>query len=143
EYQSRISGPFLDRMDLFIGVPAVSAGDMLLNGPREDSAEVRARVQIARDRQAARYRKIGLKNVTLNAHAPQSVLEEVCGMQAEANQVLYDAVEKMRLTARGLTRTLRVSRTLADLAGEKKVQRPQLAEALSYRLLHDRRAIAA
>ncbi len=143
EYQSRISGPFLDRMDLFIDVPAVSANDMLLPAPREGSAEVAGRVQNARRLQAERYRAFGLKNVSLNAHAPQSVIEEACGMDADANKLLHEAAEKIRLSARGLTRVMRVSRTLSDLAGEEKVTRPYLAEALSYRLLHDRRALAA
>lgn len=143
EYQSRISGPFLDRMDIFIEVPAVTASDMLLQTPAEGSKTVAARVAQAREIQAGRYKARGIGNVTLNAQAPHHLLDEVCSMDSAARQLLHQAAEKMRLSARGLTRVMRVARTLADLEQAEAVTATHLGEALSYRLMHDRRLAAA
>jgi magnesium chelatase family protein len=135
EYQGRLSGPFLDRIDLMIEVPAVSAGDLLLPAASESSATVAERVARARAVQTARYAAL---DVATNARAPHKVIEEAAGADAAGVSLLRDAAEKMRLSARGLTRVLRVARTLADLDGAEKVGRLHLAEALSYRLLVDR-----
>ncbi len=143
EYQSRISGPFLDRMDLFIDVPAVSASDMLTARARESSADVLTRVEAARQRQIARYANLGLKNIRLNTHAPQNILEEVCAFDSDSQKLLYEAAEKMHLSARGLTRVMRVARTLADLEESETASKLHLAEALSYRLHQDSRRRAA
>jgi magnesium chelatase family protein len=135
DYQARISGPLMDRIDLRIEVPAVTAADLILPPPAEGSAEVAARVAAARDIQLARYADAGLPNVRTNAEAPASVLEEIAKPDAQGQKLLRDAAETMRLSARGYHRVLRVARTLADLDGADKIGRLHLAEALSYRAL--------
>ena len=137
DYQARISGPLMDRIDLRIEVPAVTAADLILPPPAEGSAEVAARVAAARDIQRARYVAAGLPQVRTNAEAPASVLETVAQPDAQGSKLLRDAAETMRLSARGYHRVLRVARTLADLDGADKVGRVHLAEALSYRALAD------
>ncbi|MEY9390476.1 Mg chelatase-like protein [Bradyrhizobium japonicum] len=134
DYQARI-GPLMDRIDLRIEVPAVTAADLILPPPAEGSAEVAARVAAARDIQLARYADAGLPHVRTNAEAPASVLEDVAKPDAQGAKLLRDAAETMRLSARGYHRVLRVARTLADLDGADKIGRLHLAEALSYRAL--------
>jgi len=135
DYQARISGPLMDRIDLRIEVPAVTATDLILPPPAEGSAEVAARVAAARDVQMARYAAAGLPHIRTNAEAPASVLETIAQPDAQGLKLLRDAAETMRLSARGYHRVLRVARTLADLDGAEKIGRLHLAEALSYRVL--------
>lgn len=133
QYQARLSGPLLDRIDLSIGVPAVSAADLILPAPAEGSAEVAVRVAAARTAQTRRYSALGLGPGTTNASAPAASLETVAALDADALAFLRQASERMRLSARGYHRVLRVARTLADLEGRSAIGRGQLAEALSYR----------
>jgi magnesium chelatase family protein len=135
DYQMRISGPLMDRIDLRIEVPAVTAADLILPPPSEGSAEVAARVAAARDLQLARYADAGLPHIRTNAEAPASLLETIAQPDAQGQKLLRDAAETMKLTARGYHRVLRVARTLADLDGADKIGRLHLAEALSYRAL--------
>ncbi|MET3911942.1 Mg chelatase-like protein [Bradyrhizobium sp. S3.3.6] len=135
DYQARISGPLMDRIDLRIEVPAVTAADLILPPAAEGSAEVAARVAAARDIQLKRYADAGLPQVRTNAEAPASVLEDIAKPDAQGQKLLRDAAETMRLSARGYHRVLRVARTLADLDGADKIGRLHLAEALSYRAL--------
>jgi magnesium chelatase family protein len=137
DYQSRLSGPLLDRIDLHIEVPGVSASDLILPPPSEGSREVAARVARARDIQTARYAALGLEGVRTNAQANGPALEEVAQCDGGGLKLLRDAADAMRLSARGYHRVLRVARTLADLDGADKVGRVHLAEALSYRALAD------
>lgn len=137
DYQMRISGPLLDRIDLRIEVPAVTASDLILPPSSEGSAEVGARVAAARGIQAARYAALGFSNVRTNAEAPAAALEDIAQPDAQGLKLLRDAAESMRLSARGYHRVLRVARTLADLDGAAKIGRLHLAEALSYRALAD------
>jgi magnesium chelatase family protein len=137
EYQTRLSGPLLDRIDLHIEVPAVTASDLILPPPSEGSREVAARVARARDLQAERYAALGLSNVHTNAQANGPVLEQVARADGAGLSLLRDAADAMRLSARGYHRVLRVARTLADLDGAENVGRIHLAEALSYRALAD------
>jgi magnesium chelatase family protein len=132
DYQSKISGPLLDRIDLHVEVPAVSASDLTLPPPAEGSAQVAARVATARDVQRARYAKVD-NGPRTNAEADGALLEEVAAPDAEGRKLLTDAAERMRLTARGYHRTLRVARTLADLDGSPRVRRLHIAEALAWR----------
>jgi magnesium chelatase family protein len=137
DYQGRLSGPLLDRIDLHIEVPAVTAADLILPPPSEGSREVAARVARARDIQTERYAALGLPNVRSNAQAQGPVLEEVARADGTGLALLRDAADSMHLSARGYHRVLRVARTLADLDAASKVGRVHLAEALSYRALAD------
>ena len=135
DYQTRISGPLLDRIDLRIEVAAVTAADLILPPPTEGSAEVAARVAAAGAIQAKRYGELGLPQVRTNAEAPSSILEDVAKPDATGLKLLREAAETMKLSARGYHRVLRVARTLADLDKADRVGRLHLAEALSYRAL--------
>ena len=137
EYQGRLSGPLIDRIDLHIEVPAVTAADLILPAPAEGSREVGARVANARDVQSARYAALGLPGIRTNAQASGPVLEQVAKLDAAGMTLIRDAADAMRLSARGYHRVLRVARTLADLDGAEKIGRVHLAEALSYRALAD------
>jgi magnesium chelatase family protein len=143
QYQARLSGPLLDRIDLVIEVPAVTAADLILPAPAEGSAEVAARVAAARALQTARYAALGVEGVSTNAACPAPLLEQVAQPDRDGLALIREAADKMRLSARGFHRVLKVARTLADLDGEERVRRIHLAEALSYRAQGDRRSAAA
>jgi magnesium chelatase family protein len=143
DYQGRLSGPLLDRIDLHIEVPAVTAADLILPPPREGSREVAERVARARAIQIERYEAIGLPHIRTNSAAQGPVLEDVAKPDAAGLTLLRDAADAMRLSARGYHRVLRVARTLADLDGADMVGRLHLAEALSYRALADEARRAA
>jgi magnesium chelatase family protein len=137
EYQGRLSGPLIDRIDLHIEVPAVTTADLLLPAPAEGSREVAARVARARAVQAARYEALGLAAIRVNAQAHGPALEDVAKLDRAGLALIRDAADAMRLSARGYHRVLRVARTLADLDGAETIGRVHLAEALSYRALAD------
>ena len=130
DYQAKVSGPLLDRIDLHVEVNAVSAADLVLPPPAEGSAEVAARVAYARAVQAARFADHGART---NAEADGDLLEAVATPDEPGRQLLAQAAAAMRMSARGYTRVLRVARTIADLAGSEGVGRVHVAEALSYR----------
>jgi magnesium chelatase family protein len=119
DYQMRISGPRIDRIE----VPAVTAADLILPPPAEGSAEVAARVAAARQIQVARYVAAGLPHLRTNAEAPAALLDEIAKPDAQGQKLLRDAAETMRLSTRGYHRVLRVARTLADLDHAEKVGR--------------------
>lgn len=133
EYQSKISGPLMDRIDIHVDVPAVSAADLSLPPPSEGSEAVAARVMAARDVQRTRYERAGLRS---NAEVEGQLLDEVAAPDNAGKQLLAQAAEAMRLTARGYHRVLRVARTIADLESSESVRRPHVAEALSFRRLN-------
>lgn len=135
DYQGRVSGPFLDRIDIRVDVPAVTAADMMAPVDRaESSAAVAERVALARDRQRARYAALDQPAVLTNAAASSSLIESVVNPDRDSQTLLLQAAERFNLSARAYHRVLKVARTLADLGGMDKVARPHIAEALSYRL---------
>lgn len=133
DYQSRISGPLLDRMDIQIELPAVRAIDLSLPTPKESSADIAKKVAAARQVQRERFSQLGLDHLRTNAQADGKVLEEIATPDAAGLSLLQDAAEAMNLSARGYHRVLRVARTLADLEGQTEVSRMNIAEAISYR----------
>ena len=144
DYQARISGPMLDRIDLVIEVGAVSAADLCLPPPIEGSADVRARVVEAREIQIDRYARDGTTDSLCNARASAGALEAEAQPDADGLALLRSAATQMNLTARGFHRTLKVARTLADLGRSETIKRDHIAEALSYRMeLRDADQIAA
>lgn len=133
EYQARLSGPFLDRIDMQIEVAGLPASELVLPSPREGSAEVRARVIAARERQRERFKARGDDKTRTNAACSGRILEEIAMPDGAGLVLLRQATEVLGLSARGFHRTLKVARTLADLAGVEGVARVHIAEALSYR----------
>jgi len=134
DYQSRISGPLFDRIDLVIDVPAVSPADLLLPPAAESSADIAGRVAAARTCQARRYAGLSAgRRIRTNAEADGAVLDEAAAPDSEGNSLLARAADRLRLSARGHHRVLRVARTLADLEGAGRVGRRHIAEALIYR----------
>ena len=133
DYQARISGPLLDRMDIQIELPAVKASDLTLPPPKESSADVTQRIAAARDIQRQRFQRLGQSALRTNAQADGSLLEQIAVPDAQGMKLLRDAADAMHLSARGYHRVLRVARTLADLDTKESVSRLHVAEALSYR----------
>jgi magnesium chelatase family protein len=134
DYQGRLSGPLLDRIDLHIDVPAVAPADLALPTAAEGSAEVASRVATARARQAARYAGLAVeRRIRTNAEADGALLDEVATPEPAGRALLTRAAERLRLSARAYHRVLRVARTLADLDGASAIGRRHVAEALSYR----------
>jgi magnesium chelatase family protein len=133
EYQARLSGPLLDRLDIQIELPPVKPSDLTLPTPKEASVDIAARVGAARSRQITRYRELGFPQIRNNAQVDGELLERLARPDPPGLELLREAADTMNLSARGFHRVLRVARTLADLAGRETVNRLDVAEALSYR----------
>ncbi len=133
QYRARLSGPFLDRIDLAIEVPAVRASDLIAPTKGEASARVKHRVTAARALQNARYAEKTWVGAALNAVCPAAHIDAVMALDADGIALLRAASDSMRLSARAYHRVLKVARTIADLDGSDRVRRIHLAEALSYR----------
>lgn len=132
DYLGRISGPLMDRFDLRLEVPPVAFSDLDLPASGASSQTVAARVAAARNVQTNRYGSA--PDLRQNADAEGTLLEEVATPDTEGRDLLIRAAERFGLSARGYHRVLRVARTIADLEGVENVQRPHVAEALSFRL---------
>ena len=128
DYQMRLSGPLLDRMDITIEVMPIAPAELARAPAGETSAAVAARVQAARSAQRARYGADGPPN---NAEASLALLQQ--GLEAEAATLLETAATRLALSSRGQVRSLRVARSIADLAGSATIRRAHIAEALAFR----------
>jgi len=134
DYQSKISGPVFDRIDMIVEVPRVTTEVLALPPPAEGTAEVAARVAACRAVQKARLKEQSTgARARLNADLSGSLLDRLGTPNADGQGLLQRAAERLQLSARGYHRTLKVARTIADLEGSTSVRRPHVAEALSYR----------
>ena len=130
-YQRRVSGPLLDRIDLHIQVPRQDFATLRLDGKlAENSASIRDRVVQARATQEQRFAQ---HHNRTNAHMSQALLTKYCQVDAASQALLRQAVDQLHLSARGYVRVLKVSRTIADLAGSEGILLAHVAEALQYR----------
>lgn len=133
-YQSKISGPLLDRVDLHVDVPALGL-DEITDEPEagENSAQIRERVVLARERQQKRFEDI--PGLFENGQMNVKQIKAYCSLTFEGKNLLRQAIKKLGFSARAYDRVLRVARTIADLAGEAQIQPSHVAEAISYRVL--------
>ena len=130
QYLGKLSGPMLDRIDLFAQVPPLEFENLADRAPGESSAAIRARVLQARQRQQERF---GPRGPACNGAMGQKELRQCCALDAEGQALMKGAYEHMGLTARSYDRILRVARTIADLDGAETIQSHHLAEAIQYR----------
>ena len=131
-YLSRISGPLLDRIDIHIDVPRVPRRDLMAGREGEPSAEIRRRVLAAR---AAQTHRFGRASITTTAQMGTRQVKRHCVLQPDAQSLLAQAMDELHLSARAYTKVLKVSRTLADLAGAADISIEHIAEAIQYRSL--------
>lgn len=131
-YLARISGPLLDRIDIHIEVPRLKNEELLQPGQGEPSQAIRARVQQARQLQSQRFAGTP---VFTNAAMTSRQTRTFCRVEAGAEQLLQTAITRLGLSARAYDRVLKLSRTIADLAGEETIGVAHIAEAIQYRSL--------
>jgi len=132
QYQAKISGPLLDRIDLHIEVPSVKYRALTGKEEGESSTLIRQRVDAARERQIKRF---GNSGVVTNARMTEKQIRSFCNIDEESHQLMEMAIEKLGLSARAMNRILKVSRTIADLEGNEKIGPAHVAEAIQYRSL--------
>ena len=133
KYLGRISGPMLDRLDIHVEVPPVKYDELQGRGAKEEtSAEIKARVDMARKIQSKRYEK---ENITCNARLTPSMLKKYCQLSPEAENILEAAFKTMGLSGRAYDRLLKVSRTLADLEASENIEASHIAQAIQLRSL--------
>jgi magnesium chelatase family protein len=130
KYQERLSGPLLDRIDMYIEVPSLEFEELRDRPSAEPSAAIRARVNTARTLQQKRYAGTGTE---CNAYIGSKMLDKYCALDPAGEKLMKDAYDRLGLTARSYDRILRVARTIADLAGCDRLERKHLAEAIQYR----------
>ena len=129
-YGKRISGPLLDRIDIFVEVPSVEYEKLAAPSGGESSAKVRERTELARATQSARFGDSGL--LTNSEMGPNEVYQ-FCKMDEQATNLVRTAMTRMHLSARVYHRLLKLSRTVADLSGDEMINASHVSEALTYR----------
>lgn len=131
KYQKRLSGPILDRLDIFVDVPAVKTKDLVSLPLGESSGQIRKRVQKARDLQQKRYKT---KAIVSNSEMNSKLVKEICGLDDECQKLISAAINRFQISARGYVRILKVARTIADLDGSENIKTNHIAEAIQYRV---------
>lgn len=129
-YQKKISGPLLDRIDLYVDVPRVKYEKLISKNNAEKSADIKERVQKAREIQEKRFKKIP---ITCNSEMSNKELKEYCMLDLKSQELVKVAVNQMNFSARGFNRILKLARTIADLANEENINSEHIAEAIQYR----------
>ena len=134
-YRRKLSGPLLDRIDLYVNVPPVETekltADSRVKKFLEPSAQIQARVVAARKRQTKRFRELPIET---NAEMNNKLIRRFCSLTNEAEQLLKQAISQFDLSARAYFRVIKAAQTIADLAGEEKISPAHIAEALQYRI---------
>lgn len=131
-YQKRLSGPILDRIDIFLNVPAVKTSELVELPSGESSETIRKRVQKARDKQHKRLAKMKL---VCNSEMSTKQVKEICTLNNETKKLVATAINKFQISARGYVRILKVARTIADLEGSLEIKPNHVAEAIQYRVM--------
>lgn len=131
KYQKRLSGPILDRLDIFVDVPAVKTKDLVNLPFGESSSSIRKRVQKARNRQQSRYKN---KAIVSNSEMNSRLVKEICVLDEDCQKLISAAINRFQISARGYVRILKVARTIADLEGSEKIKTNHTAEAIQYRV---------
>ncbi|QOL19381.1 YifB family Mg chelatase-like AAA ATPase [Candidatus Bodocaedibacter vickermanii] len=134
EYQSKISGPLMDRIDLKVYMKAVDLDVFRDKASAESSAVVKTRIMNARNYQQQRLSTLGIP-VSVNANLSQKHMETACALSTDVESFCFDTAQKLSLSARGLFRTLKVARTIADLDESAEIQKKHISEAFAYRLI--------
>ncbi|MGH7585497.1 MAG: ATP-binding protein, partial [Gemmatimonadales bacterium] len=146
KYRARVSGPLLDRIDIHLAVPAVAWRDLTGDEAGEPSAAIRARVESARARQRERFAERAptprYTGVHCNAHLGSRLLRRHCRTTPAGEELLRTAVTRLGLSARAYHRVLKISRTIADLAGSEGLEPAHIGEAIQYRTLDRTREAA-
>jgi magnesium chelatase family protein len=132
-YQGRMSGPLIDRVDIHLDVRRVPFQKLASLDGGESSATIRARVIAARKVQAERFKPLGKPYVLVNGDMGPAEVQKFCQLDDAGKNLMRTAVKQMDLSARAYHRVLKLSRTIADLAGDESIQVVHLAEALQYR----------
>lgn len=132
-YNSRISGPMLDRIDIHIEVPAVNYNEISSNTPAEKSADIRNRVLEARKLQFKRYKGTGIYK---NSDLTSTLIKKFCTLTDDAKLLLSDSFDKINLTGRGYSKVLKIARTIADLEKSEQINKIHILEALQYRVIN-------
>ena len=132
KYRSRISGPILDRIDIQVEMPLLSYEELSTYGKGESSEQIRKRIMLARQRQLHRFRS---STTRYNSDMNQKQIEAFCAIKAESHQLLARVLKRFRLSGRAHDSILKVSRTIADLDGEERIEPSHIAEAVNYRCL--------
>ncbi len=131
-YWERLSGPILDRIDMYIEVPRLKKEELLSKPAGERSKDIQDRIQKCRELQGSRFLNSG---TITNASMVPRELQQFCQLDAPAQDLLRSGIEQLQLTGRSYDRVLRISRTIADLAGAEQIASAHIAEALQYRNL--------
>ncbi len=136
-YRSKVSGPLLDRIDIHVEVPAVRYKDLTNNIDGESSENIRNRVEHARSVQTERFKRM---KIHCNAQMATRHIKKHCSIGDDSHALLEKAIDKFGLSARAFNRILKISRTIADLAGSEAIDVTHIAEAIQYRSL-DRKSL--